>query len=53
MSLRDREWLGTDGLGGFASGAVSGMRARRYHGLLVLQLRPAPLHHRDGAGTSL
>ena len=31
-----REWLVTDGLGGFATGTVSGLRTRRYHGLLVV-----------------
>ncbi|MHB1781861.1 MAG: amylo-alpha-1,6-glucosidase [Acidimicrobiales bacterium] len=31
-----REWLVADGLGGFASGTVSGLRTRRYHGLLVV-----------------
>jgi predicted glycogen debranching enzyme len=30
-----REWLVTDGLGGFAMGTVAGLRARRYHALLV------------------
>jgi predicted glycogen debranching enzyme len=29
------EWLETDGLGGFASGTVGGMRTRRYHALLL------------------
>ena len=29
-----REWLVTDGLGGYAMGTVSGLRTRRYHGLL-------------------
>jgi len=31
-----REWLVADGAGGFASGTVSGLRTRRYHGLLVV-----------------
>ena len=31
-----REWLVTDGLGGFAMGTVGGLRTRRYHGLLVV-----------------
>ena len=31
----DREWLETDGLGGFATGPVRGGRTRRYHALLV------------------
>jgi predicted glycogen debranching enzyme len=30
-----REWLVADGLGGYAMGTVSGLRTRRYHGLLV------------------
>ncbi|HEY6797850.1 MAG TPA: amylo-alpha-1,6-glucosidase [Kineosporiaceae bacterium] len=29
------EWLLTDGLGGYAMGTASGLRTRRYHGLLV------------------
>jgi predicted glycogen debranching enzyme len=33
-----REWLVTDGLGGYAMGTVAGLRTRRYHGLLVVAL---------------
>jgi predicted glycogen debranching enzyme len=40
MSHRDREWLETDGLGGFASGTVAGLRTRRYHGLLITATTP-------------
>jgi predicted glycogen debranching enzyme len=29
------EWLETDGIGGFASGTVRGVRTRRYHGLRI------------------
>src|SRR5262245_20430988 len=36
-----REWLVTNGLGGYASGTVAGVMTRRYHGLLVASL-PAP-----------
>lgn len=36
-----REWLVTDGLGGYASGTVAGLRTRRYHGLLVVATAPA------------
>jgi glycogen debranching enzyme len=36
----DREWLVTNGIGGFASGTVSGVTTRRYHGLLVAALKP-------------
>ena len=31
-----REWLVTDGVGGYAMGTVAGLRTRRYHGLLVV-----------------
>jgi len=30
-----REWLVTNGLGGYASGTVCGVPTRRYHGLLI------------------
>ena len=36
----DREWLETDGLGGFASGTVGGARTRRYHALLLSSANP-------------
>jgi len=35
-----REWLITNGIGGFASGTVAGSATRRYHGLLVAALKP-------------
>jgi predicted glycogen debranching enzyme len=35
-----REWLCTNGIGGFASGTVAGTLTRRYHGLLVAALAP-------------
>jgi predicted glycogen debranching enzyme len=35
-----REWLVTNGLGGFASGTVAGLLTRRYHGLLIAALNP-------------
>jgi predicted glycogen debranching enzyme len=31
----EREWLETNGLGGFASSTIIGLNTRRYHGLLV------------------
>ena len=40
--LLTREWLVTNGLGGYASGTASGVVTRRYHGLLIAAL-PAPL----------
>ncbi len=36
-----REWLVTNGIGGFACGTVAGTLTRRYHGLLVAALPPA------------
>ncbi|MFN0048225.1 MAG: amylo-alpha-1,6-glucosidase [Cytophagales bacterium] len=38
--LTEMEWLETNGLGGWASGTVSGTNARRYHGLLVAAQNP-------------
>jgi predicted glycogen debranching enzyme len=40
--LLNREWIVTNGLGGYASGTISGAITRRYHGLLIAAL-PAPL----------
>ena len=40
--LLNREWIVTNGLGGYSSGTVSGAVTRKYHGLLVAAL-PAPL----------
>jgi predicted glycogen debranching enzyme len=37
-----REWIITNGLGGYATGTVCGLPTRRYHGLLIAAL-PAPL----------
>lgn len=36
----EREWLVTNGLGGYAAGTVAGLLTRRYHGLLVAALQP-------------
>src|SRR5260221_1843758 len=35
-----REWLVTDGLGGYAMGTVGGLATRRYHGLLMVAKAP-------------
>ncbi len=40
--LLSREWLVTNGLGGYASGSISGVCTRRYHGVLIAALA-APL----------
>jgi predicted glycogen debranching enzyme len=38
--LSEKEWLVTNGLGGYASSTISGANTRRYHGLLVASMRP-------------
>src|SRR5437762_492935 len=38
--ITQQEWLEADGLGGFASGTVSGIRTRRYHALLLTATKP-------------
>ncbi len=35
-----REWLVTNGLGGYGAGTVSGAASRSYHGLLIAALQP-------------
>ena len=35
-----REWLITNGIGGYGAGTVSGLLTRRYHGLLIAALQP-------------
>lgn len=43
LSLEDgitKEWLITNGIGGFASQSVLGINTRKYHGLLVAPLMP-------------
>jgi predicted glycogen debranching enzyme len=37
---QSREWLVTNGIGGYASGTVTGSLTRHYHGLLVAALKP-------------
>jgi predicted glycogen debranching enzyme len=39
-ALERLEWLVTNGIGGFASGTLAGVLARRYHGILVAALEP-------------
>ncbi|HYC93548.1 MAG TPA: amylo-alpha-1,6-glucosidase [Thermoanaerobaculia bacterium] len=41
-ALVEREWLVTNGLGGYACGTIGGTASRRFHGPLVAAL-PAPL----------
>jgi glycogen debranching enzyme len=35
-----REWLETNGIGGFACSTIAGMNTRRYHALLTAATRP-------------
>ena len=35
-----REWLETNGIGGFSSSTISGLNTRRYHGLLTAATKP-------------
>lgn len=39
-NAESREWIVTNGIGGYASGTVAGLLTRRYHGLLVAALNP-------------
>jgi predicted glycogen debranching enzyme len=41
-SMIEREWLVTNGMGGYASGTLPGVPTRRYHGYLIAAL-PSPL----------
>jgi predicted glycogen debranching enzyme len=40
VAAESREWLVTNGIGGYASGTVAGSQTRRYHGLLIAALQP-------------
>src|SRR5580658_9056181 len=39
-AAESREWLVTNGIGGFASGTIATAMTRRYHGLLIAALQP-------------
>lgn len=36
----EREWLVTNGIGGFGCGTIAGANTRRYHGFLIANLKP-------------
>ena len=40
-----REWLITNGIGGFASSTIIGANTRKYHGLLIAPLFPPARRH--------
>ena len=39
-ATESREWLITNGIGGYGAGTISGLLTRRYHGLLIASLNP-------------
>lgn len=39
-TAESREWLVTNGIGGYACGTVAGLPTRRYHGLLIASQKP-------------
>ena len=39
-AAESREWLVTNGIGGYAFGTIAGLQTRCYHGLLVAALQP-------------
>jgi predicted glycogen debranching enzyme len=39
-TAENREWLVTNGIGGYGAGTISGILTRRYHGLLFAALQP-------------
>ena len=41
----EKEWLLTNGLGGFSSSTIIGANSRRYHGLLIASLNPPVERH--------
>lgn len=48
MKLKDgieKEWLITNGIGGYSSSTVFGINTRKYHGLLVAPLTPPARRH--------
>jgi predicted glycogen debranching enzyme len=40
LTAKRREWIETNGIGGYASSTIVGLNTRRYHGLLVAATRP-------------
>ena len=40
-----KEWIITNGIGGFASSTILGANTRRYHGLLIVPLSPPARRH--------
>ena len=43
--LIEKEWIITNGIGGYSSSTIIGMNTRKYHGLLVAPLTPPARRH--------
>ena len=41
----EREWIITNGMGGYAASTVFGINTRKYHGLLIAPLTPPARRH--------
>ena len=41
----EKEWLITNGIGGYSSSTIFGINTRKYHGLLVAPLTPPARRH--------
>ena len=39
-TISSKEWIVTNGIGGYASSSISGANTRRYHGLLIASFNP-------------
>jgi glycogen debranching enzyme len=48
-----REWLVTNGIGGYASGTIAGFNTRCYHGLLIAALETHAVTHEAGRNSDL
>ena len=44
-SSLSKEWIITNGIGGFCSSTIIGANTRRYHGLLIAALEPPAKRH--------
>ena len=40
IAIKNKEYVVTNGIGGYCSSSLCGMNTRRYHGLLVASLNP-------------
>ena len=45
INISSKEWLVTNGIGGYASSSICGSNTRKYHGLLVASLNPPTSRH--------